>query len=549
MRQVDRFSPLEWEIWHTYSTYLDGPSVNLERAARSLVNAEVAECVVSNAGQVFWKAQGQVVNAALLVSRDTDEGRLNFDCTTKSGVSSLPSGFALEALGQAVQFMAAAGRILGPETPLSENFIRVFLSKVVAKFAEGDESTEDLNLYPMLLIYESGVFVLEFRMIGPLGEIDLKSFINYGVNLPRMQITNIRVGPGLARMATEAYHRSAEVSILNRFRFESSQTLHNLAIKQLTTEETDGDDLTFQLSPWSGETQSFRDIAMSIFHTCAYLSTEPRRGLTFFLLGAKHAPDLGAFWSGRPHVHLIRFKGQKKTSQLNNQMNADAFYSILARTPALARALPKDLRFFEDYSAFITSSASLWAWSQDGVRAQQKHRDPNRANFIYERQLLMEMLEYGYMLHRGFYHSVESLQATSQVMTLRRLILQLRLHMREVSHSGEIRELLDEGWKELGLPVLVREIDAGLALREAEMLSADSARATRVGWAIATVFGIVAVPALADQIVAPAWHLAKLKVSGSGDLMKLLYAGVATTAIVTLLSLVLLVVGVRRQRQ
>jgi hypothetical protein len=549
VRQQDRFAPIEWEIWHTYSTYIDGPSIDLEGAAKTLIDTEIAECVVSSAGQVFWKAQGLVVDAALSVIRDTDEGRLTFTCTTRSGESLLPAGFALEALGQAVQFIAAAQRVLGPETPFSEKCLRVFLSKVVARFSESEESTADLNLYPVLVIYESGVFVLEFRMIGPIDEIDLERFISYGVNLPRLRVSEIRVGPGLARMATEAYHRSAKVSIVNRFRFTSSQTLHNLAIKQLTAEETEGDGFTFKLSPWSGETQSFRDIAMSIFHTCAYLSSGPRRGLAFLLLGPKPAPDLGAFWSGRPHVHLIRFKAQKKTSQLNNRMNANAFYSILARTPSLARALPQDLRYFEDYSAFITSSASLWAWSQDGVRAQQHHSDPNRANFIYERQLVMELLEYGYMLHRGFYHRVESLQATSQVMNLRRLILQLRLHMREVSHSGEIRDLLEEGWKQLGLPALVIEIDAGLALREAEIRSADSARATRVGWAIATVFGIVAVPALADQVVAPAWHLAKLKVYSSVDLMKLVYAGVATTAIIVLLSLVLLALRLRREQR
>ena len=287
---------------------------------------------------------------------------------------------------------------------------------------------------------------------------------------------------------------------------------------------------------------------MSIFHTAAYLVGKPRRGLAFLVLGAKPSPDLGAFWSGRPHVHLIRYRGQRLVAKENDLTHGQAFYSILARTPHLEGPLPPDLRLFEDYSAFITSSASLWAWSRSGYNQQKQHMDPNRANFIYERQLLMELLEYGYMLHRGLYHKVEALRSTEQVMSVRRLILRLRLQMKETSHSGEIRDLLEEGWKALGLPALIHDIDAALAMRESDMRSADTMRTTRVGWAIAVIFGIVAVPALADQVVTPAWHLLRLHTFVSTDTMKLITAGVATLAIVTFLAVVFFILNRRDRR-
>jgi hypothetical protein len=143
----------------------------------------------------------------------------------------------------------------------------------------------------------------------------------------------------------------------------------------------------------------------------------------------------------------------------------------------------------------------------EGLSREEAWMDLNRGNLIYERQVLAELLEYGYMLHRSLYHRVGQFRTTSEVMSVRKEILQLRLKMREASYSGEVRELLENGWKELGLPDLITEIDAGLLLRESETRSIEALRTTRVGWSLAIVFGFVAVPALADQVVKPIWKL------------------------------------------
>ncbi|MGD0548421.1 MAG: hypothetical protein ABR991_11415, partial [Terracidiphilus sp.] len=249
-----------------------------------------------------------------------------------------------------------------------------------------------------------------------------------------------------------------------------------------------------------------------------------------------------------PHIYLIRFQNQCETATENNETYANSLSSIISRTPGLASTLPKDLRIFEDYSAFIDSTASLWVWSLQGLKQERNREDPNRGNFIYERQVLMELLEYGYMLHRGFYHRAEKLQSTDQVMNVRRFVLQLRLRMREVSHSGEIRNLLESGWRALGLPILVSDINDALALREAEMRSVDTVRATKVGWVIAIVFGIVAIPALADQIVVPAWHVLKLQAVSDPDKMKLLSGCIAIFCILAILSIALWAVSMRNRR-
>jgi hypothetical protein len=133
----------------------------------------------------------------------------------------------------------------------------------------------------------------------------------------------------------------------------------------------------------------------------------------------------------------------------------------------------------------------------DGLSGQAAWMDPNRGNLIYERQVLAELLEYGYMLHRSLYHRVAKFGTTAEVVSVRKEISQLQRKMREASHSGEIRELLENGWKKLGLPNLISEIDAALRLRESETRSIEALRSTRVGWALTVVFGFVAVPTLA----------------------------------------------------
>jgi hypothetical protein len=534
----------EWEVWHTYSTYLDCPGIDLLEGAINLVRSGVAECVVSSTGRAFWQSDGAVAQGTFTVETDEKTGQGLFRCLSDDKSSKLPTGFALEAMGQTAQFIFAERGVLGEEPSLADESIRAYLGKVVVVGVDEDRSTAELNLYPVLVGYKSGVLVLELRMIGPTGPVSLPDFIKYAVNIPRIRLTKALVNPGLARTATAAYYRSSPVPFFNRFRFAWSQILHNLAVEQRTTEVED-EDFSFRLSPWSGETDSFRSIALSIFHTCAYLVAGPRSGLSFLLRGPRVPPSLGQFWSGRPHVHIIRFGDQRETASENNRVHADAFYSILSRTPNFARTLPKDLRLFEDYSAFVSSSSSLWVWSKQGLKRESDRTDPNRGNFIYERQMLMELLEYGYMLHRGLYHRVENLQSTDQVMGVRRYLLELRLRMRESSHSGEIRELLEAGWDALGLPTLISEIDAGLALRESEMRSADSLRTTRVGWAIAIIFGIIAIPGLADQVVTPAWHLLKLHPVSDMDKMKLLSAGIATGLILMLLTAVLWMISRR----
>ena len=99
--------------------------------------------------------------------------------------------------------------------------------------------------------------------------------------------------------------------------------------------------------------------------------------------------------------------------------------------------------------------------------------------------------------------------------------------MREASHSGEIRNLLESGWKELGLPDLVSETNTALDLRASETNLIEARRSNRVGWVLTIVFGFVAVPALSDQVVQPLWELSRFHQLNNHSLTQIVSDGIA----------------------
>ena len=528
----------EWEIWHTYSTYIETTHIELESFAERLVDIGVAEfAIVSSSGKTFWATSEGTGKGSTTVEVDPinygHEFRLNLDGTTKHK----PQGFAIEALGQAAQFLAGEQRVLGPEASLSPPYLRAFLGKIEL-VSNSDKDPHVLNLYPSVLMYETGILVIEFRMIGPDHPTELENFVASAVNLYRYDFDLIRVSPGFSREATKAYYRSNKRwPIWWRAALLYLQGQHDIAVAQKTTDEQD-QCFSHQMAPLSSEEpQTLRDIAITIFQVLTFHSCLPRDGWGFLLKGYKAISSMGDYWSARPHVHLVRFDDQAETAEANEMRNQQMFLSILSRVPPSGKPsrvmkLPENLRRFDDYGAYITSASSLWVWSKQGLERENPRMDANRGNLIYERQLLVEILEYGYMLHRSLYHRMERLSSSRQIAEVRLQILDLKRRMREASHSGEIRDLLNAGWKEMSLPELRQDIEEELSIRENDQRANENLRATRVGWALTTVFGLVAVPALAEQIVSPFWHFLGIATPANTDLQKVIAVGIAILIVV-----------------
>jgi hypothetical protein len=543
----------EWEIWHTYSTFLETAGIDLLETARHLVASGVAECAMLRDGRVFWQSSGKVGSGSTVVDVDSICGQSAFQLQLDEGCKARPDGFALEAWGQASYFLLSERRVLGDDTALPPPYLRAYLGKCLLTSETSDKKRSQLTLYPVLILYESGIMVIEFRMIGPKKVTTLADFIAGGVNLFRHKFDRVEVNPGLASFATRSYYQSAHKwNFIRRLQLMWLQSGHDIAVSQRTKKQAD-EDFSFNLAPLSdSEGDDLKSIALTIFYTVAFIVGRPRVGLAFLLWGQPPVPPVGEFWSGRPHIHLVRFRNQCKSASDNEVHHGSDFGRILSRVHNLGEAearhcLPKNARLFQDYGAYVTSASSLWVWSIDGLSGQEPWMDPNRGNLIYERQVLAELLEYGYMLHRSLYHRIEKFNTTAEVTSVRREIVQLQRKMREASHSDEIRELLENGWNELGLAYLISEINAGLRLRESETRSIEALRSTRVGWALTVVFGFVAVPALADQVIQPIWKLTPFRQFTDASLEKVISDGIAVLIVILALWVTLLVLSPREK--
>ncbi len=539
----------EWEIWHTYVTSLEHIGIDLPEAARRLVTLGVAECAMLRDGRTYWRSNSTVGSGSTLVGEDSTSKRPIFQLDPDKGCTAKLDGFAAEAWGQAAYFLRSERRVLGDDTGLLPPYLRAYLGKCLLTSTSKDKTSWQLNLYPILTVYESGVMIVEFRMIGPKTVRALADFIADDVNLFRSRFDHVEVTPGLAAFAARAYNQPVyQGNFVRRLQFIWLQAGHDIAVRQRTKRETD-ESLSFDLAPLtSSEGDDLKSIALTIFHTVTFIIGRPRMGLSFLLWGQLPALATGEFWSGRPHIHLVRFHQQCKSASENEVRHGSDFGKILSRIPTLDDAaaklvLPKDARLFQDYNAYVKRSCLLWVWSTGGLSEQAAWMDPNRGNLIYERQVLAELLEYGYMLHRSLYHRIEKFSTTAEVILVRRQFLQLQRKMREASPSGEVLELLENGWDEFGLPALIDEIDAGLRLRESETRSIEALRTTRVGWALTLVFGLVAVPALADQVVQPIWKLTPFHQFTDPSLVTVLSDGIALLVVILVLSVILFVIS------
>ena len=534
----------EWEVWHTYATYLHVRKVDLDEAARSLVEAEIALCAMLRNGRTYWSSSQKICSGNTTVELDEPGGTATCSMEYDAGCNESLDGFAAEAWYQAAYFRHAETRVFGEDGHLPSPYLRAFLGQ--CNLTSTTEPKSTVRLYPTLIIYESGVMVLELRTLAPNPSIPLSQFIAGSVNLFQFSFEQVEAPPGLVKLASQAYYHSCrEWSILYRGALVWLQWGHETAVRQLTRHHKEGD-FGFNLAPMSSEegvkrSDKLSTFALTVFHTAAFAISRPRSGVAFLLGGQKRTPQMGDFWSGRPHIYIIRFDGQCDSACENERRHAVAFRNMLLRVPASDSVVakqrpPKDCRWFDDYNAYVTAAATLWVWSNSGIDRQREWADDNRGHLIYEQQAVVELLEYGCMLHHSILGRASNYGNLDEVFEARRALIQLRQAMTFASHSGEIMDLLNHGWKQYKVSQLREQINDAFRLRQAETSASEARTSTRVGYLLTVLFGLLAVPPLVGQVVKPAWEWLNLP-RPSGDVAFQMLANGFSFAIVVLVVL------------
>ena len=504
---------IEWEIWHSYSTYLNEQKINLEHASKILVDSEMALCSMHRDGRTYWQSGKGTQSGQTKIILDSKQMNAKIMLETDSGQQGEFASFAQEAWYQSANLRFKEMRLFGNPSSLPPPYIRVYLGQCNL-LSEHDK--QKIICYPIIKLFESGILLVEFRTISSNSKISLEDFISRYVNLCTETFKKIEVPPAVVKYATYAYYQCIGKNIPFHLRVGAVylRKQHNLAVDEITRESEKGD-FTFKFAPLSkldseDAFENLSSLATTLFHTISYLLSTPRTGIDYILRGQKKLVEVGDFWVGRPHVYIVRFEKQKETAKENEAIHQADFGRILSRIMLDDREtaisyLPKDSRLFNDFNAYINKSVSLWVWSNCGIRNQKDCADQNRGHLIYEHQTVIELLEYGYMLHRSLYERSSRYSNTDDVLIARKNLIGLKHEMREASHFGEVRDMLISGWSKMGVPELQESIKESLSVKEAETSIVEARGIKRFGLMLTILFGILTVSSVAKELVGPIW--------------------------------------------
>ncbi len=545
----------EWQIWHTYSTFFRDRIPDLEIAAREMVSSGLVECAVSSTGVFYWCTDGNVQQGQLTVikTQDQTKGRIV--------IQPQPEGFALEAVWQAANLRFSEIRQFGEDGSLMPPYVRAFMGE--CQLISQDRT---VIVYPIVKLHATGVVLVEMRIINPDRDVALEEFIDKHVNLFKWSFEEVWGSSGLVLLANRAwlYYQRAKWPIHQRFQLlDLEKSLREYVRDACNQRTSENPDFSFDLVPlWRdsvfpgldgplgygavGHTETFASLphlAHAIIGATGAIISELRTGIDLLLRGQKPPLALGDFWVARPHIHIARHCCQGETAQLNEQYFRQAYGSIMARVVVEdvdlgSEFLPHDARPFEDFAAYIGPQGSLWAWSKSGIRQARDGCLTHQSHLVYENQPKAELLDYGYMLHRRLASAARELRSSEQVLSFRREVAELRLRMGEAGPYGEIRALLDEGWKGMGIPVLRELITELLEVAYLEQLSFEERTARRLEVILTIAFGLLAVPTLAGQAVQPIWDWQQWSRPLDKNLAKLFFVSLATVFVAILLCLV-----------
>jgi hypothetical protein len=494
-----RIAIQRWEIWYGYSCYLSQSLPDLREAAIKLLKAKCARAVVLPTGEVGHRDAGEIAWCQLV-----EEDSIGSESMSLSFTGELPKDESLRLpLFSAATMRLASRHVFSAHAPINDESIHVILPDLTVYRSE----TDKIQLNVTARIFQSGIILVTFRLRLASDGMPLESFIRDFVNLPLRPLFAAETDKDLSFLFVDALTREKELPFWRR--------LHELKerrrIKQAFIEKTRqaavgrGVELPNDLIWVQGaKTSQLSGLALEYAQALAYSLGRPRTGLPFVLLGEPEEPEWRGFWAGNPHIHLIRFSGQKSSAQDNEERFEESFKWILARsTPRegkLRNDLPKNTRVFDDYAAYVNEACVLWVYTseQDDQGGSGTSEDPIYLKTIHH-QVKGEMLEYGRILYKCLRHELNRDDLNwDKILSIRARQLQFELDLEETARFGEVRDFLAEGLRARRVPELKEQNAELLSLRESMASVEESRRLTMTGIILGLLLALLGIPGAID---------------------------------------------------
>jgi len=546
----------EWEIWHTFSTFFVEPVKDLKTVARNLVQSGLFESAFLDDGDYFLHDENDVISGKADIRLEPERTSAIFTFSEK-----LPDNFSGETILESIYFRFAELRHFGENNTFPAKYIRGHLSEcrlVTDKY--------NYRIYPTVKLYETGVLLVELRNIHPDIDITTEDFIEQFSNLYKIKFQNILVPPGLHTNGQHAFTTS-DKSIRKIF-LPLGRWLVDKEIKKYLKEkmvQNDDGEFGFRYVPlWeiksSGNEKasqpdyfSIEDLVGAIFQAVSLASVGLRTGYSLLFRGQSRPLELSGYWSEHTNIHISKFVGQRSKAQQNENKFKEDLGWIMAglyqKDKGFSiRYLPSNARHFEDFGAYVASHKTLWVWSKSGVNQQKVWEDPNRGHLIYFNQALCEMLDYGYALHQQILRSVSNFDRFDDAVNAKYSLVELEVMMRQPSVYGETSDLLNLGWKNMGIDEIRRAISDILTLKQIQASAREQRQIFRWQTILTMTFGFLAIPELASNFIKPFWLLSGLPRYHDVNLASLSDIGVAFVFVCSIILIFLRITAKRNKK-
>jgi len=531
---MDSFYLEEWEIWYTFSTYLKAHINNLETVAKLLVKSEIADCCVISSGETFCRTDNGVISGKTVLELSGDLKRVSAEFKADSVEVADFTKYARETWLIGVQFLYGEARQISQGRELPTPHLRAFLQPI--SLVKKEERIT--NLYPVIVLYQSGVLLIELRMIAPDDSVEISDFIRNYVNIQQYDYDFAIVPTAISVLAPEAYqyYSNPKINIFQRLDLLEKKKKQKKTLQTLSRKVESGD-FEFDVAPlFSAEKkETITSITQTLFTIVGFVVESPISSIQLLIKGVPKLPEIGEYWSGRPHIHLVRYSNQLDSSSSNEESNKKFFGRILARVPEangdFSIYLPPNSRKFEDYAAYITLAATLWVWSKSGLEDQEQQMDLNRGNLIYEHQVQVELLEYGFILYKSLIEKSKILKEYPDILAVRRDLAELKSKMIETTPYGEVRDLLSKGWEQMNLEAMQSQIAENLSILESEIKFTESKQGDNFR-VFLTILGLIASASFAKSVVSPFWKALSLWLPSNENWAELFLVGISAMLII-----------------
>lgn len=529
---------LDWEIWHTYASFLNSPVPDLARVAETIVERGWVKVAATSNGLCYWKQDEAVQTGQLQIRNLNTFG--DAEVILPAGVSGEVEAFlyrsAFIKAGELTHFVGAA---------LPSPYLRASVG--ACRFIPADKSHPEMSGEVMLKLHATGDLLIQLRLKGwddPISE-DLFATITTGPSFQRF--TQVVVPLGLAEYGPR-FVFLGEYGLGIRERWKAFRRVRERsayvaqaredARKQGRTVDT----LATSFMKAAGTPFPLHEFFVRIAEGLAFTLSNARERWTYVPLGQKSIVRVSSRVYNRSHIHVVRHEDQRQTATENEEAHGDFFARLLLGAPLGTPRNPREhlgsnLRMWEDFGLYVGPSAALYVWSGGGRDAREKKAQgvevERFGQYSYPNQPLAELMDYSHVLHRRWLVQAELPRSNPEdAFRAQRDIVRLEDLVSAISGNREVQGVMTASDRAVGTDGIRDRLRQYLAVSEAEVSFREDRSWNRAATVLSVIFGVLSIPTLATEVIEPIWsYFLSRPISADPSLATLLYLLIATVIV------------------